>query len=138
MDHRLVRHGKPGHICPPFLDKDNGDWGDLVACDDKATTVPDNNEVVVKPSEPGVTTPDPTPPTEGKEPEVVVPSKPDETPKPTEQTNLLKNQLNLHQILKNQKYLLRLNQMKLHRLRQLVKSYIGVLSLLRIQRKVIY
>ena len=52
--------------------------------------------------------------------------------------NRLKNQLNLHQILKNQKYLLRLNQMKLHRLRQLVKSYIGVLSLLRIQLKVIY
>ena len=86
FDHRLFRHGKPGHICPPLLDKDNGDWGDLVAGDDKATTVPDNNEVVVKPSEPGVTTPDPTPPTEGKEPEVVVPSKPDETPKPTEQT----------------------------------------------------
>ena len=95
FDHRLFRHGKPGHICPPLLDKDNGDWGDLVAGDDKATTVPDNNEVVVKPSEPGVTTPDPTPPKpteqtkpaekpveptpDTKEPEVPAPVKPDET-----------------------------------------------------------
>lgn len=110
FDHRLFRHGRPDLMCHPHLDKNSVDWGDLVAGGNKTTTIPDKTEVIVKPSEPtvdnketetnnGVTTPDPTPPTEVKEfevevkePEQVTPSKPveitkpDETPNPAEQT----------------------------------------------------